>query len=401
MPPWLSIVGLSERGLDAVPAEARRLIDEAEVLIGGDRHLAMVPDDGRERLTWPTPLTALIDDIVERRGQRICVLATGDPMNYGIGVTLAKRIPAGEMIVVPAPSAFSLACARLGWDRNRVHTVTLHGRPLATINRYLYPGARLLALSNDGETPAQVARLLAESGYGSSTITVFEHMDGDNERTLTGTAADWPHETVADFNTLAVECRADSTVAGLAWAPGLPDDAYEHDGQLTKREVRAATLAALAPLPGRLLWDVGAGCGSVAIEWMRVHSTCRAMAVERNDARLAMIRRNADALGVPNLTVVDGDAPAALEDLPQPDAVFVGGGLSADGLLPACWDALSEGGRLVANAATLDGERVLLDWHARHGGDLVRLSVERARPIGRFAGWAPFRTVTQLSLVKP
>lgn len=401
MTAWLSIVGLSERGLEAVPADARRLIDDAEVLIGGDRHLAMVPDDGRERLTWPSPLTALIDDILARRGHKVCVLATGDPMNYGIGVTLAKRIPAEEMTVVPAPSAFNLACARLGWDRNCVHTVTLHGRPLAMINRVLYPGARLLALSNDGTTPAEVSALLCEHGYGGSTLTVFEHMDSENERCLTGTAAKWPHREVAEFNTLAVACRADSAVTGLSWAPGLPDDAYEHDGQLTKREARAATIAALAPLPGQSLWDVGAGCGSVAIEWMRIHPTCRAVAVERDAKRLDMIRRNADTLGVPNLTVVAGEAPAALKDLPAPDAVFVGGGLSADGLLPACWDALSGGGRLVANAVTLDGERVLLDWHVRHGGDLVRLAVERARPVGRFSGWSPFRPVTQLSCVKP
>jgi len=398
---WLSIVGLSEQGLDALTADARRLVDAAEVLIGGDRHLAMVPDDGRERLTWPSPLTALIDDIVGRKGRRVCVLATGDPMNFGIGVTLAKHVPAAEMTIVPAPSAYSLACARLGWDRNAVHTLTLHGRPLAAINRFLYPGARLLALSNDGATPADVAALLTRQGYGASVIDVFEHMDGPEENHRTARASEWPHPRVADFNTLAVFCVADKSVTPLGWTPGLPDEAYVHDGQLTKREVRAATLAALAPRPGQRLWDVGAGCGSVAIEWMRVHPTGKAVAVERNADRLAMIRTNADALGVPGLAIVDGQAPAALRDLPAPDAVFIGGGLSTDGVFAACWDALSTGGRLVANAVTLDGERQLLDWHERHGGDLVRLSVERARPVGHFTGWSPFRPVTQLCCVKP
>jgi precorrin-6Y C5,15-methyltransferase (decarboxylating) len=401
MTPWLSIVGLSERGMDALAADARRLIDDAEVLIGGTRHLAMVPDDGRERLTWPSPLTELIDDIVARKGQKVCVLATGDPMHYGIGVTLAKHVPAEEMTIVPAPSAYSLACARLGWDRNRVHTITLHGRPLAGINRYLYPGARLLALSNDGETPAEVAALLARHGYGSSVLDVFEHMGGSEENHRTARATDWPHARVADFNTLAVFCIADRTVQLPGWVPGLPDDAFQHDGQLTKREVRAATLAALAPHPGQLLWDVGAGCGSIAIEWMRVHPSCRATAIERDPARAAMIRANAEALGVPDVRIVEGAAPAALNRMETPDAVFVGGGLSTEGVLPACWDALTEGGWLVANAVTVDGERALLDWHDRHGGDLMRLSVERVRPVGRFEGWTPFRTVTQLSIAKP
>ncbi len=394
---WLSIVGLSEQGLDGLSPDARALVDGAAVLIGGERHLAMVPDDGRERLSWPNPLGKLVDEIVSRRGERICVLATGDPMNYGIGVTLAKHVPAEEMTVIPAPSAFSLACSRMGWDRNAVHTVTLHGRPLAGLNRYLYPGACIVALSNDGSTPADVAALLTGQGYGASRLTVFEGMGGGHENRLTGSAEAWPHGRAADFNTLAILCAGD---AAPHWAPGLPDDAFAHDGQLTKRAVRAATLAALSPLPGQHLWDVGAGCGSVAIEWLRTHPSCSATAIERHAGRIAMMRDNAANLGVPQLGVVDGDAPAAFEGLPQPDAVFVGGGTSSPEVMTACWQAVRAGGRMVANAVTLEGEQALMDWHARHGGDLSRLSVAHAQPIGRFNGWSPLRTVTQLSIRK-
>lgn len=400
MTPWLAIVGMGEDGLDGVAPLGRALIDRAEVLIGGARHLAMVPDDGRERLAWPSPLSALVEDIVARRGTRVCVLATGDPMHFGIGVTMARRVPHEEMTIVPAPSAFSLACARLGWSRADVETLTLHGRPVELLHPFVQPDARLLLLSDDRTTPAQVAALLAARGYGASRMTVLAHMGGPQERRVEGRAEDWAHDDIADLNTVAVECVTGPEAALLTHTPGLPDDAFRHDGQMTKREVRAMTLAALAPVPGQLLWDVGAGCGSVAIEWLRSDRRMRAIAVERNEDRVALIAANASALGTPTLEVVTGAAPEALKDLPTPDAVFVGGGLSAPGLIETCWRALAPGGRLVANAVTLEGEAVLAAFQAEAGGGLTRIAVARAEAVGPYRGWRPLMPVTQLRAMK-
>ena len=401
MSPWLSVVGIGEDGLAALAPAARALIDQAEVLVGGQRHLAMVPEDGRERLTWTNPLLRLVDEIERRRGQRICVLATGDPLSYGIGVTLARRIPIAEITIVPALSAFSLAAARLGWNLTAVETLTLHGRPLGLLVPYLQPDARLLILSADGRTPGQVAALLDERGYGASAITVLEHMGGTAERRIDARAEEWPAGAVADLNTIAVACIAGPTARLLPRVPGLPDDAFCHDGQITKREVRAATLAALAPVSGQLLWDVGAGAGSIAIEWMRAAPRAAAVAVERNSDRLAMIAANATALGTPRLQIVAGTAPEALADLALPDAVFVGGGATTPGLIDACWQALRPGGRLVANAVTLEGEQVLVAWVQAAGGSLIRLAISRATPVGPYTGWQPFRPVTQLAATKP
>jgi precorrin-6Y C5,15-methyltransferase (decarboxylating) len=397
---WLSIVGLGEDGLDGLSPEARALVDGAEVLVGGARHLAMVPEDGRERLTWTTPLSDLVDDIAGRAGTPLCVLATGDPMCFGIGVTLARLVPREELTVIPAPSAFALACARLGWPLAEVETLTLHGRPLALLNAYVQPGARLLVLSDSAATPAAVAEALAARGYGQSRITVLEHMGGGKERTVEGTATAWNANGIADFNTVAVECVADLDAELLPRSPGLPDGAYLHDGQLTKREVRAATLSALMPVPRQHLWDVGAGCGSVAIEWMRGHPTCRASAVERDPSRVELIGQNAARLGVPKLAIVAGEAPAALQGLAPPDAVFIGGGAGTEGLFEACWQALTPGGRLVANAVTLEGEQALLSWRGATGGNLSRLEISRADAVGEFSGWKPLRPVTQLSAFK-
>lgn len=398
---WLSVVGLGEEGFEALSPAARRLVDSAEVLVGGERHLAMLPQDDRERLTWPRPLLDLIPEIESRRGRRVCVLATGDPMAYGIGSTLMRHLSAEEMLVLPAPSAFSLACARLGWPLHEVETVTLHGRPLAILQSHVLPGARLVLLADDGSTPSKVAALLRERGYGPSAMTVLEHMGGAAERRLEGRAADWSEGRVADFHTLALCCEAEPGAALLPRVPGLPDEAFKHDGQMTKREVRAATLAALAPVPGQRLWDVGAGCGSIAIEWMRAAAGAEAIAIEREPARTALISANAEALGTPKLKLVEGEVPAALDDLAAPDAVFIGGGLTAEGLFERCWDALPSGGRLVANAVTLEGEQALAAWQARVAGALTRVAVSRAEPIGGRLGWRPLMPVTQLAVTKP
>ena len=398
---WLSIVGVGEDGLEGVSPAARPLIAGAETLVGGERHLAMVPaDHPAERLTWESPLAETVDAILARRGTRVCVLATGDPMWYGIGVALVSRVPAEERTIIPAPAAFSLACARLGWPLAEVEALTVHGRALDLVRAHIVPGARLLLLANDGDTPAQVAALLDEAGYGESRITVLEHMGGPKENRIDGAAAGWNAGRAADLNIVAVECRAGADAKPYARAPGLPDAAYENDGQLTKREVRAATLAALVPLPGQRLWDVGAGCGSVAIEWLRAARGAEAVAVERSPERCAMIARNAAALGAPQLEIVTGEAPDALAGLAPPDAVFIGGGVTESGLVEACWDALSSGGRLVANVVTVEGERVVDDWREKVGGDLTRIAISRTKPLGRMSGWHSLAPVTQWAAAK-
>jgi precorrin-6Y C5,15-methyltransferase (decarboxylating) len=400
MKPWLAIVGIGEDSVAGLSDAARSLLDGAEILIGGERHLAMVPKDGRKRLTWPSPLQALIGEIEALRGRPVCVLATGDPMAYGIGVTLGRHIAQEEMVILPGVSAFSLAAARLGWNPLACECVTLHGRPLSLLEPAIQPGARLLILSEDGATPAAVAERLVARGFGPSHLTVFEHMGGEDERRLEGTAEDWTHPRGADLNTIAVDCRAGPDARVLPRLAGLPDEAFRHDGQLTKREVRAATLARLAPGPGQRLWDVGAGAGSIAIEWLRVAPGGEAIAIERNKARLAFIAENAEALGTPHLRIVAGKAPDALTELGPPDAVFIGGGVTAPGLIETAWAALPAGGRLVANAVTLEGERALANAQERYGGDMLRLSVSRLAAIGPRHGWRPLMTVTQLAAVK-
>jgi len=400
MSAWLSVVGIGEDGLAGLSPVARTLVDGADVLVGGERHLAMVPADGRERHTWGSSLSALVEEIAGRRWQRVCVLATGDPMAYGIGVTLARHIPHEEMTVVPAPSAFSLAAARLGWSLAEVETLTLHGRPLELLHSFVQPGARLLLLSNDGATPAHVAALLRARGYGDSRISVLAHIGGPQESITEGLARDWGEEPSPDFNTIAAECIAALEAPLLPRTPGLPDEAFQNDGQLTKREVRAVTLAALAPIAGQHLWDVGAGCGSIAIEWMRAARNTKATAVERQAERVALIAANAAALGTPHLKIVTGEAPAALNGLSRPDAVFIGGGGAQDGLLDFCWERLRPGGRLVANAVTVQGEAALAAWHGRNGGTLARLAISRATPVGGLTGWRPLMPVTQLAARK-
>ena len=400
---WLTIVGIGEDGLDGLGASARVAVDAAETLVGGARHLAMIPVDGRERLEWPRPFSTLAGELRARAGRRVCVLATGDPFCYGVGTPLARQFSPDEMRIHPAPSAFSLACARLGWSLPDVDTLTLHGRPPATFRAAIQPGARVLVLSHDATTPAAIAEMLRDAGYGESRVVVLEHLAGANERVRETTARAFAFADVRDLNTVAVECAAAPAPNKplLARTPGLPDDAFEHDGQLTKRAIRAAALAALAPFPGHLLWDVGAGCGSVGIEWMRATRGARAIAVELSVRRIGLIERNAGRLGTPGLRIVEGEAPEALADLDgPPNAIFVGGGLSAPTLLPACWDALSSGGRLVAHAVSLEGERVLFDAHAEFGGELTRIAVSHAEPLGRFRAFRPAYPVTELAARK-
>lgn len=402
--PWLSVIGIGEDGAAGLAPAARALIAAAETVVGGARHLSLAADaipPAAERISWQG-LAATLEAILSRGGRPVAVLASGDPMQFGVGATLARHVPPEQMTVAPHASAFSLVAARLGWPLDEAELLTVHGRPLETLALHLAPGARLLVLSADGDTPAAAAALLAGAGYGPSRIAVFERMGGGAERRLDGRAEAWDHPRAADLNTLAIECLAAPGTAVLGRVPGLPDDAFAHDGQLTKREVRAVTLAALAPWPGASLWDVGAGCGSVAVEWLRSHPRTRAVAIERDQRRAGLIAVNAARLGVPRLAVVCDAAPACLAWIADgpPDAVFLGGNVSAPGMLERCWAALRPGGRLVANAVTIEAEARLLAWHREHGGDLARLAVARLKPVGSLTGWDAMAPVTQYRGIK-
>ncbi|AUG81153.1 precorrin-6Y methyltransferase [Kitasatospora sp. MMS16-BH015] len=399
----ITVVGVGADGWPGLAETARAALREAGVVLGGPRQLDLLPAEvTAERVAWPSPLRPAVPGLLAEYGGRgLAVLASGDPMFYGIGRALAETVGPAALRVLPHPSSVSLACARLGWPLEDTEVVSLVGRPLDSLTLALHPGRRLLVLSADASTPAAVAALLGERGYGPSPLRLLEQLGGPAERTLTGTAEAWPHPVGDPLNLLAVECTATPDAPRLPLVPGLPDEAYESDGQLTKRHVRAATLATLAPRPGELLWDVGGGSGSIAIEWLRAHRGCRAVTVERDPVRAERIARNAAALGVPRLRVVTGPAPQSLAGLPTPDAVFVGGGLTAPGLLDACWAALPAGGRLVANTVTLESEALLTDWYRRHGGELLRLAVAHAVPVGGFTGWKQAMPVTQWSVVKP
>jgi precorrin-6Y C5,15-methyltransferase (decarboxylating) len=400
----LTVVGIGADGWAGLAGPARAALASAQVVLGSPRHLGLLPADvGGERVRWPSPMVDALPALLGRYGDRaVCVLASGDPMMHGVGSTLVRLLGVDRVRVLPHPSSVSLACARMGWAADGVEVVALVGRPVATLHPAVQPGRRVIVLSTDADSPTEVARLLDTRGYGRSTLTVLEQLGGPAERIVTGVAGDWRIPPGDPLNVVAVECRAAdrSPVPPLSTSPGLPDEAYDHDGQLTKREIRGVTLARLVAIPGQLLWDVGAGAGSIAIEWMRTHRSCRAVAIERDADRAARIGRNADALGAPGLTVLAAAAPDALADLPTPDAVFVGGGLTAPGLVDTCWAALAGGGRLVVNAVTVESEQVLAGWYTRLGGELTRLAVSRATPVGGFTGWKPLAPVTQWSVTK-
>jgi precorrin-6Y C5,15-methyltransferase (decarboxylating) len=397
---WLTVIGIGEDGLDGLSNASRALIENAEFVAGGARHLGFIAEGKAARLAWRQPLADTIPELLRWRGRRVVVLATGDPLCYGVGNKLLQHVPLAEMRIVPAPSAFSLAGARLGWDAASFERISLHGRPVESFRRYLAPGAKLIALSSDGTTPTEIARMLIEAGYGGSELTVFEHMGGAAERRVDGTAAAWSANEVADLNTVAVHCVAGPDAKRYRGAPGLPDNAFESDGMLTKREVRALTLAMLAPHAGALLWDIGAGCGSVAIEWLLQEPRAEAIAIEREPDRVAMIARNAEALGTPELEIEQGEAPGVLDGLPEPDAVFIGGGLSAPELIETSHERLKPGGRLVANAVTLEAEAVLTRARDRFGGMLTRIAISRADALGPFSAWRPLMPVTQYAVIK-
>ncbi len=399
--PWLSIIGLGEDGLDGLSFVARERLSQASLVIGGARHLGLIGGTRAEHMVWPSPLKQAFPALLARRGAPVCVLASGDPFFFGVGSLLAQIVPPEEIVCLPQPSAFSLAASRLGWALQDCALVSLHGRALERVTPHLQPGARVLALSWDGETPHKLAALLCERKLEGSRLTVCEAMGGPRERLRAASAEGFDIDDVDPLNTIAIEVATGPGLRIPPRAAGLPDAWFEHDGQITKREMRAVTLAQLAPRPRELLWDVGAGSGSISIEWLLADPSTRAIAVERNPERCGRIRRNAAALGVPNLEIVEGEAPTSLAGLSEPDAIFVGGGVTQPGLIDGCWSALRPRGRLVVNAVTLEGQGELVAAQQRFGGDLLHTQFAHAEPLGRFRGFKSAMPSVQWSVVKP
>lgn len=397
--PSVTVVGVGADGWDGLPESVKEVVLRAGTVIGGGRHLTLLPAvPGQERRAWPSPLRAgLLDLLGSLTHEPVVALASGDPLVSGIGTTLVELLGADRVVLRPAVSSVALARAELGWAAESCAVVSVVGRDVALVARELAPGRRVLVLSADETTPAAVAALLVAAGYGGSRLTVLGDLGSAAATRLEGTAEAWS-ATSPRLHVLALEL--DGPHVG-GWTPGLPDSAFEHDGQLTKRDLRAAALSRLAPVPGAHLWDVGAGAGSVGIEWLRAHPSCTATAVEAEPERADRIVRNARALGVPGLDVVRGRAPAALAGLRPPDAVFIGGGATRDGVVDACLAALRPGGRLVVHGVTLETEQLLAGLYRQHGGELTRISVETAAPIGGFSGWTPARAVTQWSYAVP
>jgi precorrin-6Y C5,15-methyltransferase (decarboxylating) len=397
----VTVVGIGADGWAGLTDAARNALRAAAVIGGSSRQLALLPDLGARCVPLPSPLLEHLDDLVADY-PGLCLLASGDPMLHGIGATLARRVGPDRLRILPAVSSVALACARLGWPHHEVTVVSVVSRPPEAVLAALQPGARLLVLCRDRQTPALTAQLLAGADWGASELIVLEQLGGPGER-VTGPQPAGHFEGIGtdDLCLLAVTARPGAAARATTRTPGLPDDAYESDGQLTRRELRALALAALRPGPGQLLWDVGAGSGSVGIEWMRADPLARAIAVEARADRAARVGRNAAALGVPGLQVIAGTAPAALAGLPAPDAVFIGGGLTAGGLVEACWQRLPPGGRLVAHSVTMESETLLHHWHQAEGGELVKVAVSYAEPLGSFTTWRPALPVSQWQVTRP
>lgn len=399
---WLSIIGIGADGIAGLSEQACNLIRQAELVVGGTRHLDLTSSlISGKTLAWPSPLQNAIPEIISRRGRPVVVLASGDPFFFGVGSLLSQHIPAAEFRCLPGPSSVSLAASRLGWTQQTTEIVSLHGRQLESIIPHLQPNARLMALSWDGATPEKLAALMSVRGLGRSHIHVLENLASPRERIRSTTANEFVFKDIDALNIVALEIIADADARILPLVSGLPDHFFEHDGQLTKREIRAVTMSVLAPRAGELLWDIGLGAGSIAIEWLLTHPSCRAIGIEQDKTRAERARRNALSLGVPRLEIIEGAAPATLNGLPSPDAIFIGGGASVPGTFDTAWIALRSGGRLIVNAVTLETEALLIQWQANYGGDLTRISVSRTQPVGKMQGWRSAMPVTQWSVIKP
>lgn len=398
---WLTIVGIGEDGWEGLSAKARVSMEQAENIVGSTRTLAMLPKLKAKKHEWPQPFSAVINQLKPMKGQRTVMLATGDPMNYGAARKVLTFVPKAEVTIIPHLSAFTLAAARIGWSIPDCDCFTIHGRPAANLEAFIQPDARLLVLTEDETSIAEACRRLAVRGFETSEVTVLENLGGAAEAIATFHANNMPARDWSPLNTLAIHCKTGTSAKIWSRVAGLPDEAFVHDGQITKREVRAATLAALAPAPDQLLWDIGAGCGSVAVEWMRSTRGCEAIAVEQSTERCSMIATNADQLGAPCLKIVAGEAPDALKGLPAPHAVFIGGGVGVPGVFETAWQALCPGGRLVANVVSLEGEMHLYDLQEKHGGDLIRIAISKLESIGKYRALRPKMPVVQWQVIKP
>lgn len=443
MTAWLHIIGVGEAGISELPDSVRAILGYSETVLGPARFLHelepmiraggtrtgrlhpevvdrrgfeavaralggaedelppnAVFSEGRMLIEWEPPLERMLEQLLKLRDSPTAILATGDPMWFGIGSTLARHLLPEEFEIYPFPSAFQLAASHLHWPLQSVSTLSLHGRPIELLNQHLLPANRILALTTDRLTLDNALEILLSRGYGQSQVWTLENLGAAGERITTGTAANFETRGVEDFYVLAIECVAEIGAPLLPPLPGLPDDAFITDGQLTKREVRAITLARLAPFPGAMLWDVGAGSGSVAIEWLRAARDSRAIAFERDGERLQRIALNAAQLGVPHLQVESGEAPGTMALMPAPDAIFIGGDVGNEHLFDACWQALKPGGRMVVNAVTLEGEQALYARQERLGGDLVRIDVAAIDRLGPNRVMRPRLPVTQWAVVK-
>lgn len=390
--PWLTLLGWGEGGTQGLTAASRAALESAQVVFGARRHLRLLPPLNAEVIEWPVPFADGIPQLLNQRGRRVVMLVSNDPFWFGAGTTLAQHLSASEWLAMPAPSTFSLAASRLGWPVEHCTCLGLHAKPLTRIRPYLHAGRRLLVLVRDGEAVAELAALVTSVGFGDTQLTLLESLGGDNERIRHCRVDTVLPDDIAHPVAVALEVAGKGPALPLT--PGLPDHFFEHDGQITKQTIRAITLAALAPMPGERLWDIGSGSGSIAIEWLLAHPDNQAVGFEHNAERAARARSNAKSLGVDWLEVKQGRAPDVLNDTPPPDAVFIGGGLS-QALLDDLWQRLPEGVRIVANAVTLESEALLAHWHQQVGGELLRLELANAAPIGTRRGWKASYPIVQ------
>ena len=399
---WITVIGIGDDGLDGLPQSHINLINEAEVLVGGKRHHDKVRNTSAEVLDWGQGFDQIFLKLEKRRGKKIVVLASGDPMHFGVGSILVRAFGKEAITIYPALSAFSLAAARMGWSIPEVDCLTIHGRPLENLNKFIIHNARLLILSKNGSSPVEVANLLDKKGFGESKITVLEHLGGINEDKICEKAAQWKKTRCANLNTIAIKCVADGNIPMLSRVPGLPDEVYENDGQLTKREVRAITLAQLQPLSGQVLWDIGSGSGAISIEWLRLGGHRRAIAIEKKPERAEALRRNADNLGAADIKIYEGDFLSIKDEIKcQPDAIFIGGGASNLDLLKVAWSSLNPGGRIVVNVVSIEAVQALVNFRKTNGGELSRITIERSSQIGSFNAFKPLMPVTQFVASKP
>lgn len=400
---WLTVIGMGEEGEQGLCSAAQRALATARYIFGAERLLGKISYPLNAQVTpWPSPLSDGIAALLQwRHTPGVVVLVSGDPFHYGLGGWLTRQIPLREMTVMPSVSSISLACARMGWLQQHTTVLSLHGRDEASLHRVLEPGQKVLVLTSDASAPHRLLSTLVQAGFGRSPVTLLEALGGPQERCRCLPACQWnavlSKETCHPLNILALDVVADQPARCHGLVPGRPDDLFDNDGQITRSDMRAITLAHLRPHPKQTLWDLGAGSGAVAIEWLRTDTQMTALAVERHPARCLTIRRNAQRFGVPHLKLLEYDlhaGPGKLNQYFAPDAVFIGGGASQE-LIDYCMSRLTSGGRLVVNAVTLETEQLLYICHAQHGGQLARIAMEYAEPLGRMHGWKPARTLVQ------